>query len=186
MPVMYIGAILAVVGSALSTTLDIESRASQYAGYQGLVALGADVQQIAFTAVPLALSPPDVSTATALVSFCNSLGPVIALTIGNILFANELSHELAGISGLSGKITGSSTSGLVDFGASVPAQFLESIRVALAVALSRTFVLAILTAGLAVCFAFGTQFLSWRSHWKSSRDRSEDLIEQGLHPNGQS
>lgn len=140
----------------------------------------------AFTAVPLALPRPDVSTATALVYFCNSLGPVIALTIGNILFANELSHELAGISGLSGKITGSSISGLVDFGASVPAQLLECIRVALAVALSRAFVLAIPTAGLAVCFAFGIQFLSWRSHWKSSRDRSENLIEQGLHPNGQS
>ncbi|KAF7882186.1 hypothetical protein EAF00_011702 [Botryotinia globosa] len=100
-PIMYIGACLAVVGSELLSTLTITSSQAQYVGYQVIVALGAGtVQQIAFTAVPLALPPADVATASALVSFCNSIGPVLALTVGNILFTNIFGSKLAKMQGL--------------------------------------------------------------------------------------
>jgi hypothetical protein len=162
-PVMWIGASLALTGSVLLTTLDENSTTAQYAGYQVLAALGAGVvQQIPFTAVPLALSPADVATASALVSFCNSLGSVIVLTLGNILFTNVLGQKLEEIAGLSENITGSKISGLVDLGSLVPPQFLGSVRHALAVALSRTLLLGIPATALCVCIGIGIQLLSWK------------------------
>ncbi|KAF7945603.1 uncharacterized protein EAE97_004641 [Botrytis byssoidea] len=128
-PIMYIGACLAVVGSGMLSTLTITSSQAQYVGYQVIVALGAGtVQQIAFTAVPLALPPADVATASALVSFCNSLGPVVALIAGNILFTNLFGSKLAEIPGLSGKITGSEIKGLVDIGTLVTAQYVAGVK----------------------------------------------------------
>ncbi|TGO36662.1 hypothetical protein BHYA_0118g00170 [Botrytis hyacinthi] len=162
-PIMYIGACLAVVGSGLLSTLTITSSQAQYVGYQVIVALGAGtVQQIAFTAVPLALPPAEVATASALVSFCNSLGPVVALTVGNILFTNLFGSRLAEIPGLNGKITGSEIKGLVDLGTLVPAQYVESVKEALSFALSRTLVFAIPAAGLAACCGLVIQLLSWK------------------------
>ncbi|PQE28707.1 MFS transporter protein [Rutstroemia sp. NJR-2017a WRK4] len=162
-PVMWIGASLAVAGSVLLTTLDANSSTAQYGGYQVLAALGAGVvQQIPFTAVPLALPSADVATASALVSFCNNLGPVVVLTLGNILFTNVLGRKLEEIAGLNGSITGSKISGLVDLGSLVPPQFLGDVRHALAVALNRTLVLAIPAAALCVCIGIGIQLLSWK------------------------
>ncbi|KAF7861702.1 uncharacterized protein EAF02_010656 [Botrytis sinoallii] len=168
-PIMYIGACLAVVGSGLLSTLTIASSQAQYVGYQVIVALGTGtVQQIAFTAVPLALPPADVATASALVSFCNSLGPVVALTVGNILFTNLFGSKLAEIPGLNGKITASEIKGLVDLGTLVPAQYVESVKQALSFALSRTLVFAIPAAGLAACCGFVIQLLSWKKKRISS------------------
>ncbi|TGO10177.1 hypothetical protein BTUL_0142g00140 [Botrytis tulipae] len=168
-PIIYIGACLAVVGSGLLSSLTITSSQAQYVGYQVIVTLGAGIlQQIAFTAVLLALPPADVATVSALVSFCNSLGPVAALTVGNILFTNLFGSKLAEIPGLNGKITGSKIKGLVDLGTLVPAQYVESIKQAFSFALSRTLVFAILAAGLAACCGFVIQLLSWKKKRISS------------------
>ncbi|TGO22472.1 hypothetical protein BPAE_0167g00150 [Botrytis paeoniae] len=168
-PIMYIGACLAVMGSGLLSTLTTTSSQAQYVGYQVIVALGAGiVQHIAFTAEPLALPPSDVTTESALVSFCNSLGPVVALTVGNILFTNLFGSKLAGISGLNGKITGSEIKELVDLGTLVPHQYVENVKQALSFALNRTLMFAIPAAGLAACCGLVIQILSWKKKRISS------------------
>ncbi|TGO61660.1 hypothetical protein BOTNAR_0125g00050 [Botryotinia narcissicola] len=173
-PIMYLGACLAVVGSGLLSTLTITSSQAQYVGYQVIVALGAGtVQQITFTAVPLALPLADVATASALVSFCKSLGPVVALTVGNILFTNLFGSKLAEISGLNGKITGSEIEELVDLETLVPAQYVASVKQAFSFALSRTLVFAIPAAGLATRCGLVNQLLSWKEKKISSPTSGE-------------
>ncbi|KAF4635277.1 hypothetical protein G7Y89_g2825 [Cudoniella acicularis] len=126
-PLMYVGAGLSVIGSVLLTTLYTSTISSQYISYQFVAAVGSGiVQQIPFTAVPLALPASEMATASAIVSFCNSLGPVIVLTLGNILFTNELTQKLSMIAGLDGNFVASIIGGLTDLPHLVEPEFLES------------------------------------------------------------
>jgi len=168
MAVMYIGSSLSCAGSAILTTLNPNSTSSHYIGYQFVAALGAGiVQQVQLTAVPLALPVSDMATASAVVSFFNNLGPVIILSLGNILFTNELELKLAQIPGLDKGLVGSGINGAVNLSKLVPSKFLSSVREALGFGLGRTLLLAVPSAGLALLFCFGI-------HCLRLKDRSLD------------
>jgi len=161
--VMCVGASMATAGSVLLSTLDVNSSFSQYIGYQFLAALGVGiVQQIPFTSVPLALPPSDSATASALVSFCNSLGPVIILTLGNVLFVNKLRQEVAQIPGLDSNELKFNLVGMADLEKEVGLILLHSVRRAIGFALSRTLVLGIPCSILALCCGIGIQCIAWR------------------------
>ncbi|KAL8902295.1 MAG: hypothetical protein Q9207_004779 [Kuettlingeria erythrocarpa] len=147
-PFMLAGCSLMSIGSGLLFTLTPDSSEGQWIGYQFLAAFGAGLcRQIAFSAVPLVLPSDDLATASALVALCNSLGPTLAIGLGQSILTNQLTRGLVHIAGLNvGQAINQGATKLSDV---VPEQYLDSARAAFNRALTRVFVLSIASAPLA-------------------------------------
>ena len=94
-PFMYVGSILATIGSGLLYTLQPDSSSSVLAGYQFLAGFGLGIcNQIPFSAVQYILPADQMVLGSTLVSFCNSLGPVLGTNIAQAIFANIFVRRL--------------------------------------------------------------------------------------------
>ncbi|MCJ1466282.1 hypothetical protein MMC07_004901 [Pseudocyphellaria aurata] len=124
-PFMWAGSALITVGSVLLYRLTTTSSTGELIGYQFLAAFVVGIsRQIAFSAVPLVLAEDDLPVASALVAFCNSLGPTLAI-----------------VSGIDGKAV--VNEGATDLSALVPGPVLGVVIQAFNLALTRAFALAI-------------------------------------------
>lgn len=158
-PFMWAGSTLATIGSGLLFTLSTESSTGQWVGYQFLAALGAGIcRQIPFSAVPLALADEDLAIASALVAFCNSLGPTLAIAIGQSIFTSEVRRQLALIPGVD--VGAAMNAGAADLAAAVPGPPLRLARQAFDYALTRAFAVAIAGAGAALCSSLAMEWPS--------------------------
>jgi MFS family permease len=158
-PLLWIGCTLCTIGSGLLFSLKVTSSEAQWVGYQFLAAFGAGLcRQIAFSAVPLVLPPDDLATASALVAFCNSLGPTLAIGIGQSIFTNELVQRLGSVPGIDVQLIVNAGAG--NLAAVVPAHLLESVRVSFDFAVTRALALAIPSAGLALCSSLAMEWIS--------------------------
>lgn len=158
-PFMFVGCTLMTIGSGLLFSLSTDSSEGQIIGYQFLAAFGPGLcRQIDFSSVPLVLHPDNLATASALVAFCNSLGPTLAIAIGQSIFTNVFEKQVSGLPGIDvGKVT---NQGAADLSAVVPQEFLGAVREAFSLALTRAFILSIARAGLAPCSSFAMQWIS--------------------------
>ena len=158
-PFMLAGCTLMTIGSGLLFSLSTDSSEGQLIGYQFLAAFGAGLcRQIGFSSVPLVLHPDDLATASALVAFCNSLGPTLAIAIGQSIFTNVFENQISGLPGID--VERVINQGAVNLGAVVPQQFLGVVREAFNLALTRAFVLSIASGGLALCCSFAMQWIN--------------------------
>lgn len=150
LPLMLGGSILATIGSGLLFTLNSSSTKSQWIGYQVLAAMGAGLcRQMTFSAVPLMFPTDDLATASALVAFCSSLGPTLAIGMEQCIFTNELERRTAGMPGDIVSVV--MQKGAVDVSAFVAAPFQAAVKLALNYAITRAFAISIPCAGAAVC-----------------------------------
>jgi MFS family permease len=163
-PFMLVGCALFTIGAGFLTTLEPDSRPAAWIGFQVLAALGAGMcRQMAFTAVPLVLRPEDLPTGTALVAFCNSVGSALALGIGQAIFNQSLSRELR--ENLPGTdVHAISRAGAAEVFRLVPAAELAALKLAFNVAVSRTFILAIASGGLAFCTSVTMDWINVKKH----------------------
>ena len=162
-PFMWVGSLLTIIGSGLLFTLDTTSSASHWIGYQFLAAFGAGIcRQIAFSAVPLVLHKDDLPTASALVAFSNSLGPTLAIGIGQSVFTNELVRQLTPLKGID--VTTIINEGATDLSLVVSRQFFPIVREAFNYALTRAFILSIASAGAAFGCSLGMEWISVKKH----------------------
>ncbi|KAF4628670.1 hypothetical protein G7Y89_g9486 [Cudoniella acicularis] len=165
-PFLYVGSAIATAGAALLFTLDQTSRPGQYIGYQFLAAFGAGLcRQIPFTAVPMSVPPTELATASALVAFCNSLGPVLAITIGQAIFTNEFAQQLAQIPGVDVNAIVTS-SNILNLEKIVPPQLFHGVIDAMSLALTRTLSLAIPSAAAAFLCCFGLKWVKGKGKTK--------------------
>jgi len=82
-PFMWLRAILATVGSALLTTLRVNTSDGVLSVYQFIAGFGLGIcTQIPFNAVQYILPKEQMVMGSALVSFCNSLGPILGTPSG--------------------------------------------------------------------------------------------------------
>lgn len=150
LPLMLGGSILATIGSGLLFTLNPSSTKSQWIGYQILTSTGAGLcRQMTFSAVPLMLPADDLATASALVAFCSSLGPTLAIGIEQCIFTNELETHTAGLSG--DIVATVMRKGAIDVSAIVAAPLQGAVKRALNLAITRAFAISIPCAGAALC-----------------------------------
>lgn len=158
-PFMLIGCTLMTIGSGLLFSLSRQSSEGQLIGYQFLAAFGAGLcRQIGFSSVPLVLHPDDLATASALVAFCNSLGPTLAIAIGQSIFTNIFEGQVSVLPGLDvEKVINLGAANLSDV---VPQQFLGVVRDAFGLALTRAFTVSIGSGGLALCCSFAMEWIS--------------------------
>lgn len=148
-PFMLAGCTLMCIGSGLLYTLTPASNDGQWIGYQFLAAFGAGIcRQIAFSAVPLVLPSDDLATASALVALCNSLGPTLAIGVGQSILTNELTQRLSHVPGLNVKLV--VNQGATRLNTVVPEEYLGFARAAFDRALTLVFVLAVASAAVAL------------------------------------
>lgn len=96
------------------------------------------------------LPEDDLPIASALVAFCNSLGPTIAIAIGQSIFTTEVAQQLARVSGIDMKAV--VMGGAAGPGVVAPGLSLMLVRQAFRAALAKVFVLSITSGGAAfVC-----------------------------------
>ena len=150
LPLMLGGSILMTIGSGFLFTLGPKTTESQWIGYQVLTAIGAGLcRQMTFSAVPLMLPADDLATASALVAFCSSLGPTLAIGLEQCIFTNEFKRQIARMS--SSVVTEIMRNGAYDLSAIIAAPLQGEVKVAFNFALTRAFALSIPCAGAALC-----------------------------------
>ena len=138
---MYLGSIFATIGSGLLFTLEVGSGKGIVSGYQFLTGLGLGLcTQISFNAVQYVLPQEQMAMGSSLVSFCNSLGPILGTNIGQTIFVNMFIKRL-------NRAPGVNAHAVIEAGptsaAAIAAQGSDVVREAFNFALTRAFVVAI-------------------------------------------
>ena len=164
-PFMWLGAALATVGSGLLITLRVESPNGILSGYQFVVGLGLGMcTQIPFNAVQYILPRERMVMGSALVSFCNSLGPILGTNVGQAIFANAFVKRLEQVPGVdAAAVIMAGPTNLAAAGG------LPVLREAFNYALTRAFILAIVSGTLAFCCSLGMEWGNVRREWKRPR-----------------
>lgn len=148
-PLMWIGSIFIVVGAVLIYTIDKNTTAGRYNGFQVIAGVGFGLAfQVSFVAVQVVVSAKDLPVAVALVVFFRSLGGAIGLDLAQLIFSRELVHQLRSIPDIN-------SSAIIAMGAGeiaqkVNPQVLGLVRECYERTISKVFILSIAVAGLAL------------------------------------
>ncbi|KAL1860425.1 hypothetical protein Daus18300_009198 [Diaporthe australafricana] len=90
-PIMILGTVLMSIGAGLSSTWQPDTRSPAWIGYQILfgVGFGMGLQQ-PMLAVQMVLDSADIGIGCALITFLQSLGGALFVSVGNTVFSNQL------------------------------------------------------------------------------------------------
>lgn len=160
-PFVWLGACIFIIGCSLLHSLDINSTSGQWAGYQVLSGFGLGLaEQVPFIAVQVVLPDGDMPLAFAMVVFSRCLGGAVGLSVAQNIFSGALLPKLRRLPGIQGADSSAIlAAGISDLAGAVPAALLRSVREAFGYAVTRTFVMPIVVAGIALVLSFGMQ---WR------------------------
>lgn len=94
-PFMIAGSIMGTIGSGLLYTLDTTSSSSAWIGYQALAGLGIGLTiQVPIIAGQASVSADDLSSATAMILFSQTIGGAFLTSAGQVAVANTLTNRL--------------------------------------------------------------------------------------------
>ena len=151
-PFMILGGAVFTIGSGMLYTLQGNSVAGRWIGYQILSGFGAGAGvQIPYIAVQVVLSSKDMPTGNALAIFFNSLGGAISISVAQNIFSNGLTTNVPKYA------PQVSVYDVIHAGATrlrevIGAGSLPGVLLAYMVALQQTFVIPIVVGGIAtVC-----------------------------------
>lgn len=159
-PFMLAATTLATVGIGLLTTLEPDSGPGKWIGYQAMFGIGAGLGfQQALTTVQASLPAVDVPHATAIITFAQSLGGAIFISVGENVFSNQL------IRNLEADAPSVNAAEIFKAGATmlrrvVPEDMLSVVLNSYNKAVTETFYVAVAMCGLSL---FGALVLEWRS-----------------------
>ena len=150
---MWLGAALVTVGPGLLIILLVDSPNDILSGYKFIVGLGLEMcTQIPFNAVYYILPKEQPVIGSALVSFYNSLGPILGTNNGQAIFANASVKRLKLVQGVdAAAVIMAGPTNLATAGG------LPVLREAFNDALLRAFILAIVSAKLCFCCSVGIE-----------------------------
>ncbi|MCJ1478647.1 hypothetical protein MMC13_007328 [Lambiella insularis] len=159
-PFMWVGAAVFVIGAGLLYTLQVDSSAGMWIGYQILAGLGAgSCIQIPFISVQVVLSKKDMPTGNALTIFFNSLGGALAVSIAQNIFSNTLTQEIVRLAPTVNPAM-IIAAGATHVAEVTPPAQLSAVLEAYDIAVTRTYTLSIAAA----CIAFiCSLFMEWKS-----------------------
>lgn len=174
-PFMWLGAILATIGSGLLYSLKVDSSNGTLSGFQFITGLGLGLcTQISFNAVQYMLPKEQVAMGGALVSFCNSLGPILGTNIGQAIFSNLLVKRLSQVPGVdAAAMVAAGPTSLATAGSS------SAVREAFNYALTRVFILAAVSGGLAFACSLGMEWGNVKQERKHVRKDSRAKPKDG-------
>ncbi|KAI9844054.1 MAG: hypothetical protein M1838_002345 [Thelocarpon superellum] len=159
-PFMWAGAAVFTVGCGLLYTLQVDSYAGKWIGYQLLAGFGAGASiQIPFVAVQTVLSSTDMPSGNAIAIFFNTLGGAISISVAQNVFSNTLTQEIpkhtVGVD--AGKIISAGATHVREITA---ASQLNGVLIAYDIAIQKAFILPIAVGGIALICSF---FMEWKS-----------------------
>ncbi|KAH6684655.1 MFS gliotoxin efflux transporter glia [Halenospora varia] len=95
MPFLVGGAALTTIGAGLLFTMDIGSNPAQWIGYQALAGIGIGLSiQVPIICAQAVVAPSDISSATAMILFFETIGGAFIVSAGQSAFANTLIKNL--------------------------------------------------------------------------------------------
>lgn len=153
------------IGSGLLYTLDLDTRAGKWIGYQVLAGFGIGLSvQIPFIAIQVVSNKKDMPVSNALVLFFNTLGGALATSIAANILLNTLREGIrAHAAGLDPQLV--IHAGVTHFRRVVPERYLAAVIVAYRRAVVDTFLFAVVAAGLSLLVSLGME-------WKSTKPQS--------------
>ncbi|KAK4505963.1 hypothetical protein PRZ48_003928 [Zasmidium cellare] len=155
-PPAVVGLALTMIGAGLMTTLDEGTHTALWAGCQHILGAGLGLAlQSGFFGVQAVLSADDVPMGTSLMTFCQSLGGSLGVSIGNAILLGVLQGHRNELLLEDVNIDGVVAAGATAFRTFVRGGGLEALLAVYNDALRQTFIMAAAFTGLALlasCF----------------------------------
>ncbi|KAK6343117.1 hypothetical protein TWF718_008490 [Orbilia javanica] len=181
-PFLIGGMLLFSIGAGLITTFDVDTNSAHWIGYQVLAGLGVGVGfQVPVLAVQTVLHMDDIPVGTAIITFFQSLGGALFISVGQNIFSNGLKEGLeefipevpSSVFLLSGATE------VKDVLASLGLQDrLQDVRRAYMVGLKDTYRLDV---ALACCAFVAACFLEWKNIKTEKEAKEAEAKEKGIH-----
>jgi hypothetical protein len=94
-PFMVAGSIMSTIGAGLLYTLNTHSSSAHWIGYQALTGLGIGLAlQVPIIAAQATVTAADLSSVTAMILFCQTIGGAFFVSAGEVAFTNTLIGKL--------------------------------------------------------------------------------------------
>lgn len=154
-PFFYIATVLATVGAGLMTTFEVDTGHPNWIGYQVLLGSGVGMGiQLPIIAVQAVLPAADIPVGTAIVTFCQTFGGAIFVSVAEALFANRLrAGIMQTVLGVSPRIV--QEVGATNLGNVIDAQHMDAVKGVYNDALVSAWYLTVALFGIAVLGAVG-------------------------------
>ncbi|KAI0157854.1 major facilitator superfamily domain-containing protein [Xylariaceae sp. FL1272] len=176
-PTMIVGTILVTIGGGLLTTLQVDTGAGKWIGYQILYGFG---QGLCFQAPNLAaqtvLAKKDVSIGASLMFFTQILGGAIFISVGQNVLDSQLVQRFSGFPGFSASFI--KNGGATELINALPAELRPDGLVAYNESLRVVFQIGLILAALGVLGAFAMEFRSVKQNKPSTGTGAAD-VEKG-------
>ncbi|OIW34274.1 DHA14-like major facilitator [Coniochaeta ligniaria NRRL 30616] len=168
-PFMIVGTVIASVGFGLLTTFEPDTRAPAWIGYQILVGagLGLGFQQ-PFIAVQTVLDMKDVPTGTSVITFMQTLGGALFISVSQNVFTNKLIQYVAEyVPGLNPMVV--LGTGATAIQSTIAPDQLPGVTRAYSDALTQTFIVFVAMGTLSIIGALSIE-------WKSVKGKKIEMV----------
>ena len=173
-PVMWWGCCFFMVACGLQSSLQVDSAAGLWIGYQILAGVGSgSAYQAPFVAIQGAVEMKDVPVGNAVAGTFNSMGAAVGLSIAQNIFINILRAKLKTTPQID--VDAIIKAGASDVKKITPSQFLPEVLRAYNSGVTRTFFLGVACAGVALLFVLPLGMKSV----KPKKATTENTIDQG-------
>ncbi|KAJ4150429.1 hypothetical protein LMH87_011179 [Akanthomyces muscarius] len=173
-PFMIAATALTSIGGGLLTLLNPSVSSAVWIGFQALVGFGIGIGwQQPIVAVQAAVDMEDVPITTAILSFTQTIGGSLFVSVAQTAFSNKLVQELhATLPDLDPATI--LDNGAADLASHVPSKYLTQVVQAYSNGLVQTFIVATVMAALSIV---GACFVEWRTIKSSKQGGTEAGIE---------
>ena len=160
-PFMITGTVITSVGAGLLTLLTTHVSVAAWIGFQALVGLGIGLGwQQPLVAVQTVLNLEDVPIATAILSFAQTLGGALFVSVAQTAFSTKLSEELASRVPHLDLSPISHDGGVAGLDKFVSAEYLSNVELSYSNSLLSAFFVATI---MAIASLLGCSFVEWNS-----------------------
>lgn len=169
---------LATVGNGLLSSLQTDTSTVKWAAFQIISGLGRGMAfQVPYLATQAHAPPAQLSVAIAMLTFCQTFGTAIFLSISNALFNNKLRDELHTLlPALNAEdIIAAGAAGVKD---AVPAESLHTALVAYTVSYQTVMYLVVALSGFAVISSLGMGWTDIRPKKPIVEEESQTTTEE--------
>ncbi|KAI9887005.1 MAG: MFS sugar transporter [Watsoniomyces obsoletus] len=158
-PFMIASSVIMAVGAGLLTTLEVDTPASKWIGYQAILGIGIGMGlQQTFIAVQTVLPMSDIAMGTTIVVFLQTLGGALFIAVAQNVFTNKLEEGLVGVANLEPGIV--LRTGATSLKNVIPRESLPGVLVAYNAAITETFYVGVAMASLTI---IGSAGMEWKS-----------------------
>ncbi|GIJ86447.1 hypothetical protein Asppvi_005336 [Aspergillus pseudoviridinutans] len=164
LPFFYAATVLSTIAAGLMTTFTVTTGHSKWIGYQVLLGSGVGMGiQLPIIAAQAVLPPADIPVGTAIMTFCQTFGGTIFVSVSQAVFTNRLrSGILALVPGISPSIV--NEIGATNLSSVIPPEYMDGAREVYNSALVSAWYLATGLFGVSVVGAVG---IPWRARIES-------------------